>query len=145
MRSRRIAPIVAGLFWLAGLGGCASTGSPDSDFPPPTPPVASIRYKVTQPGQFPIDVYFAAWGEGYVIYPQGQMPLYLIPDKSGGYFLQRPGDSTLFVVPRKDGSGWNIMSPMSPATYLLKNKDDDGYTLQTPGDLPTLIQPIQTQ
>ncbi|HYB70533.1 MAG TPA: hypothetical protein VEH80_07685, partial [Candidatus Bathyarchaeia archaeon] len=91
------------------------------------------------------DVYFAAWGEGYVIYPQGQMPLYLIPDKSGGYFLQRPGDSTLFVVPRKDGSGWNIMSPMSPATYLLKNKDDDGYTLQTPGDLPTLIQPIQTQ
>jgi hypothetical protein len=146
MRAGRIGLLAVACWWLVALSGCALTDSHgDADFPPATPPVASIRYKVTEPGQFPIDVYFAAWGEGYVIYAAGQSPIYLISDKKGGYFLQRPGDTTQFVVPRKDGSGWNILNPTSPATYLLKNRDDAGWTLQSPGDLPTLIQPIQPQ
>ena len=123
--------------------GCAS-GDPhaDADFPPPQPPAASQRFKVTAPGQFPIDVYFAAWGEGYVIYAPGLAPIYLISDKQDGFIIQRPGESASFVSRRKDGSGWNVLRADAPATLFIKNKDGDGWILQPPGELPTLIQPL---
>jgi hypothetical protein len=119
------------------LGACAS----DAQFPPPQPPAAALHFKVTQPGQFPIDVYFAAWGEGYVIYAPGQPPIHLITDKRGGFVLQRPGESAAFVVRLKDGNGWSIRRADAPATLLLKDKNSPGWILQPPGELPTLIQP----
>ena len=122
---------------LSGLAGCAS----DAEFPPAQPSAASARFKVTPPGEFPFDAYFAAWGEGYVIYAAGQAPIYLISDKKGGYMIQRLGDSTSFVTPMKDGSGWRILRADGPASFLLKDKEGQGWILQAPGELPTLIQP----
>lgn len=120
------------------LAGCAALGS-DADFPPPVPPAAATRFKVTEPGGFPVDVYLSAWGEGYVIHVPGQSPIYLISDKKGGFILQRPGESASWVSPRPDGSGWNILSASGPTTFLLKQ--EDGWILQGPGELPTLIVP----
>jgi hypothetical protein len=122
---------------LGALGGCVSS---DAEFPPPEPPAAAIHFKATPPGEFPVDVYFAAWRDGYVIYTAGAAPLYLIPDKQGGYIIQSPGEGTRWVVERSDGSGWNILSPNGPAVYLLK-QEGGGYILQPPGELPTLIVP----
>lgn len=127
------------LMMLVGFGGC-SLISPDSDFPPPQPPAAAVRFKVTPPGEFPVDVYLSAWGEGYVIYAAGQAPIYLISDKKGGFVIQRPGEAASFVSPRSDGSGWNILSANAPATFLLK-REGGSWILQPPGELPTLIAP----
>lgn len=134
---RRLRSVGLTLAVLTALGGCISH---DSEFPPPQPPANAIHFKATPPGEFPVDVYFAAWGEGYVIYTPGVAPLYLIPDKQGGYIIQSPREGTRWVVARPDGSGWNILSPSGPAVYLLK-QDGGGYILQPPGELPTLIQP----
>lgn len=138
MSRRRIA---AALAWVIlsplALGSCAS----DAQFPPAQPPAAALHFKVTQPGQFPIDVYFAAWGTGYVIYAPGQAPIHLIADKKGGFVLQRPGETAAFVTRMKDGIGWSILRADAPATLLLKDKDSPGWILQPPGELPTLIQP----
>jgi hypothetical protein len=123
---------------LSGLAGCAGT---DAEFPPAQPPTAATHFKVTQPGQFPIDVYLSAWGEGYVIYAPGQAPIHLISDKKGGYIVQQPGESAAFVVRMQDGSGWRILRADAPATFLLKEKEGRGWILQPPGELPTLIQP----
>ena len=138
--SRRVA---AGLLVLVvgALGGLAGCLSSDADFPPPQPPAAALRYKVTPPDGFPFDAYFAAWGEGYVVYAPGQAPIYLISDKKGGYVIQRPNESTAFVARREDGSGWTIMRADGPATLLLRQKDGPGFILQPPGGLPTLIDP----
>lgn len=125
-----------GLTMLVALGGCAS----DDAFPPPRPAAAAIHFKATPPGGFPVDVYFSAWGEGYVIHTAGQAPIYLISDKKGGFIIQRPGESASFVSPRSDGSGWTILSASGPATFLLK-QDGGGFILQPPGELPTLIVP----
>jgi hypothetical protein len=127
----------------AALAGCAS-GDPqaDADFPPPQPPAAAQHFKVTAPGRFPIDVYFAAWGEGYVIYAPGEAPIYLISDKKDGFVVQRPGESASFVSRRKDGTGWNVLRADAPATLFIKNKEGDGWILQPPGEMPTLIQPL---
>ena len=130
---------LAGLGLVVGLSGCASS---DASFPPPQPPAAAQHFKATAPGQFPIDVYFTAWGEGYVIYAPGQAPIYLISDKQGGYVIQRPGESAAFVTRRKDGSGWNILRANAPATMFLKNPEGEGWILQPPGELPTLIVPL---
>jgi len=127
------------LMMLVGVGGC-SLISPDSDFPPPQPPAAAVRFKVTPPGAFPVDVYLSAWGEGYVIYAAGQAPIYLISDKKGGFVIQRPGEAASFVAPRSDGSGWNILFANAPATFLLK-QEGGSWILQAPGELPTLIVP----
>ncbi|MGH7385324.1 MAG: hypothetical protein ACREKG_09075 [Candidatus Rokuibacteriota bacterium] len=127
------------LTMLGALGGCAALGS-DADFPPPQPPAVAARFKVTPPGEFPVDVYLSAWGEGYVIHTAGRAPIYLIADKKGGFIIQSPGESASFVAPRKDGSGWNILSASGPATYLLK-QEAGGWILQPPGELPTLIVP----
>ena len=132
------------LLALAGLAACAETEpKPGAQAQPgastqPQPPAAAWRYKVTPPGQFPIDVYLSPWAEGYVISAPGQAPIYLISDKKGGYILQRPGESASFVAPRPDG-GWTILYPNQPATFLLKR--GDGWILQAPGELPTLIVP----
>lgn len=128
---------ILALAMLAPLGGCISS---DAEFPPPQPPSTALRFKATAPGQFPVDVFFSAWGEGYVIHTAGQPPLYLVPDKKGGYIVQGPGQGTRFVVPRSDGSGFNILSANGPAVFLLK-QDGGAWILQPPGDLPTLIQP----
>jgi hypothetical protein len=127
------------LMMLVGVGGC-SLISPVSDFPPPQPPAAAVRFKVTPPGEFPVDVYLSAWGEGYVIYAAGQAPIYLISDKKGGFVIQRPGEAASFVARRSDGSGWNILSANAPATFLLK-QEGGSWILQAPGELPTLIVP----
>jgi hypothetical protein len=127
------------LMMLVGVGGC-SLIRPDSDFPPPQPPAAAVRFKVTPPGEFPVDVYLSAWGEGYVIYAAGQAPIYLISDKKGGFVIQRPGEAASFVARRSDGSGWNILSANAPATFLLK-QEGGSWILQAPGELPTLIVP----
>jgi len=127
------------LMMLVGLGGCAALGS-DADLPPAQPTAAAVRFKVTQPGEFPVDVYLSAWGEGYVIHAPGQAPLYLIPDKKGGFIIQRPGEAASFVAPRSDGSGWTILSADGPATFLLK-QEGGSWVLQAPGALPTLIVP----
>jgi hypothetical protein len=127
------------LVGLAALTGCAST---DAEMPPAQPPVAAQHFKATAPGEPPFDVYFAAWGEGYVIYAPGQSPIYLISDKHDGFILQQLGETASFVTRREDGSGWNILRADGPATYLLKNKDGGGWILQAPGELPTLIQPL---
>ena len=127
------------LMMLVGVDGC-SLISPDSDFPPPQPPAAAVRFKVTPPGEFPVDVYLSAWGEGYVIYAAGQAPIYLISDKKGGFVIQRPGEAASFVAPRSDGSGWNILFANAPATFLLK-QEGGSWILQPPGELPTLIVP----
>lgn len=127
------------LMMLVGVSGC-SLISPDSDFPPPQPPAAAVRFKVTPPGEFPVDVYLTAWGEGYVIYAAGQAPIYLISDKKGGFVIQRPGEAASFVARRSDGSGWNILSANAPATFLLK-QEGGSWILQAPGELPTLIVP----
>ena len=124
---------------VAGLSGCASS---DASFPPPQPPAAAQHFKATAPGQFPIDVYFTAWGEGYVIYAPGQAPIYLISDKQGGFIIQRPGESAAFVTRRKDDSGWNILRANAPATMFLRNPQGEGWILQPPGELPTLIVPL---
>jgi hypothetical protein len=135
--TRRTLAAVA--FAAAGLAGCASGDqTADTAFPPP---VAAQHFKVTQPGQFPIDVYFSAWGEGYVIYAPGLAPIYLISDKKDGYVVQRPGESAAFVSRRKDGSGWNVLRADGPATMFLRNTEGDGWILQAPGELPTLIVP----
>ncbi len=139
MSGKRVQAVGLALSMLLGLGGCATLGS-DDDFPPAQPPAAAVRYKVTPPGQFPIDVYLSAWGEGYVIHAPGRAPIYLISDKKGGFVVQRPGASASFVTPRPDGSGWNILSASEPATFLLK-QDGGSWILQAPGDLPTLIAP----
>jgi hypothetical protein len=130
---------LAGLGLVVGLSGCASS---DASFPPPQPPAAAQHFKATAPGQFPIDVYFTAWGEGYVIYAPGQAPIYLISDKQGGFIIQRPGESAAFVTRRKDDSGWNILRANAPATMFLKNPEGEGWILQPPGELPTLIVPL---
>ena len=127
------------LMMLIGLVGCAAISS-DADFPPAQPPAAAAHYKVTARGEFPVDVYLSAWGEGYVIYTAGQAPIYLISDKKGGFVMQRPGETASWVTPRSDGSGWNILSASGPATFLLK-QDGGTWILQAPGDLPTLIVP----
>ncbi len=127
------------LMMLVGVGGC-SLISPDADFPPPQPPAAAVRFKVTPPGEFPVDVYLSAWGEGYVIYAAGQAPIYLISDKKGGFVIQRPGEAASFVARRSDGSGWNILSANAPAIFLLK-QEGGSWILQPPGELPTLIVP----
>ena len=138
--TRRTLAAVA--FAAAGLAGCASGDqTADAAFPPPQPPAAAQHFKVTQPGQFPIDVYFSAWGEGYVIYAPGLAPIYLISDKKGGFVVQRPGESASFVSRRKDGSGWNVLRADGPATMFLRNTDGEGWILQAPGELPTLIVP----
>ncbi len=121
---------------LVGLGGCAS----DAEFPPAQPGATAVRFKVTEPGGFPVDVYLSAWAQGYVIHAAGQAPLYLIPDKKGGYIIQRPGEGASFVAPRSDGSGWTIQSASGPATLLLK-QEGGTWILQAPGALPTLIVP----
>jgi len=138
--TRRTLAAVA--FAAAGLAGCASGDqTADAAFPPPQPPAAAQHFKVTQPGQFPIDVYFSAWGEGYVIYAPGLAPIYLISDKKGGFVVQRPGESASFVSRRKDGSGWNVLRADGPATMFLRNTEGEGWILQAPGELPTLIVP----
>lgn len=134
---RGLRGLTVGFFLL--LGGCAALGF-DEEFPPATPPAAAARFKVTSPGSFPIDVYFSAWGEGYVIYAPGRHPIHLISDKKGGFVVQQVGESASFVSPRSDGSGWNILSASGPATYLLK-QDAGTWLLQPPGELPTLIVP----
>jgi hypothetical protein len=127
------------LVMLVGFGGCSLISS-DADFPPPQPPAAAVRFKVTPPGEFPVDVYLSAWGEGYVIYAAGQAPIHLISDKKGGFVIQRLGEAASFVAPRSDGSGWNILSANAPATFLLK-QEGGSWILQPPGGLPTLIVP----
>lgn len=139
MSGKRVGRAGLALMMLVGFGGC-SLISPDSDFPPPQPSAAAVRFKVTPPGEFPVDVYLSAWGEGYVIYAAGQAPIYLISDKKGGFVIQRPGESASFVAPRSDGSGWNILSANAPATFLLK-QEGGSWILQPPGELPTLIVP----
>jgi hypothetical protein len=139
MSGRRLRGAGLGVFMLVGLGGCAVLGA-DEDFPPAQPPAAAVRFKVTPPGEFPVDVFLSAWGEGYVIHAPGRAPIYLISDKKGGFVMQRPGDSASFVAPRPDGSGWNILSASEPATFLLK-QEGGSWILQAPGDLPTLIVP----
>ena len=141
VRARRAVAVLA--LVTAGFAGCASTDpSADAAFPPPQPPAAAQHFKATVPGQFPIDVYFAAWGEGYVIYAPGEAPIYLISDKQGGFIIQRPGESAAFVMRRKDDSGWNILQANAPATMFFKNPDGPGWILQPPGELPTLIVPL---
>jgi hypothetical protein len=130
--------LVTAALCLVALPGCAST---DAEMPPAQPPAAALHFKATAPGEFPIDVYFSAWGEGYVIYAPGQPPIYLVSDKQGGFVMQQTGESASFVVRREDGSGWNILRADGPATFLLKNKDTGGWILQPPGELPTLIEP----
>ena len=127
------------LMMLVGLGGCAALGF-DDDVPPAQPPAAALRFKVTPPGGFPMDVYLSAWGEGYVIHAPGQAPIYLVTDKKGGFIIQRLGEGASFVAPRPDGSGWTIQSADAPATLLLK-QDGGSWVLQAPGALPTLIVP----
>jgi hypothetical protein len=122
------------------LAGCAGIGGADTDFPPPQPPPGSTHFKATPPGEFPVDVYLAMWGEGYVVYAPGRAPIYLISDKKGGFVIQRPGQRATFVARRPDGSGWNILSATEPATYLLKQQGGS-WILQAPGDLPTVIVP----
>ena len=139
MSGRRLREAGLGVIMLVGLGGCAALGA-DEDFPPARPPAAAVRFKVTPPGEFPIDVFLSAWGEGYVIYAPGRAPIYLISDKKGGFVMQRPGDRASFVAPRPDGSGWNILSAGEPTTFLLK-QEGGSWILQAPGDLPTLIVP----
>jgi hypothetical protein len=139
MSGRMVRGAGLALMMLVGAGGC-SLISPDSDFPPPQPPAAAVRFKVTPPGEFPVDVYLSAWGEGYVIYAAGQAPIYLISDKKGGFVIQRPGEAASFVARRSDGSGWNILSANAPATFLLK-QEGGSWILQAPGELPTLIVP----
>lgn len=124
---------------LVGLAGCAGM-SADDDLPPAQPLAAATHFKVTPPGQVPEDVYLSAWGEGYVIHRAGRAPIYLISDKQGGFIVQRPGDSASWVAPRSDGSGWNVLSPSGPATFLLK-QEGGTWILQAPGELPTLIVP----
>ncbi len=132
---------ILGLTLLAPLTGCSTLYVSDDKFPPARPPASATRFKATSPGQFPVDVYLSAWGEGYVIYAPGSPPIYLIDDKKGGYVLQQTGEETRFVVRRDDGSGWTVLSASGPATLLLKDKEGPGWTLQAPGQLPTLIQP----
>jgi hypothetical protein len=139
MSGKRLRGAGLGVIMLVGLGGCAALGA-DEDFPPAQPSAAAVRYKVTRPGDFPIDVFLSAWGAGYVIYAPGQAPIYLISDKKGGFVVQRPGNSASFVTRRPDGSGWNILSASGPATFLLK-QEGGSWILQAPGDLPTLIAP----
>ena len=133
--------VVALLSLVSALAGCASGGAGDEAFAPSTPPAASQRFRVTPPGQVPMDVYFAAWGEGYVIYAPGIAPIYLLSDKKGGYVLQRPGESASFVIPMKDGNGWNVLQANAPATLFMKNPNGAGWILLPPGELPTLVVP----
>jgi hypothetical protein len=139
MSGEKVRGVGLALIMLVGLGGCAALGS-DADFPPAQPPAAAAHFKVTPPGEFPVDVYLSAWGEGYVIYAPGQGPIYLISDKKGGFVIQRPGQTASWVSPRSDGSGWTILSASSPATFLLKQPGGT-WILQPPGELPTLIVP----
>jgi hypothetical protein len=139
MSGKRVRGAGLALMMLVGLGGCAAVAS-DADFPPAQPNATAVRFKVTQPGGFPVDVYLSAWGEGYVIHAPGQAPLYLIPDKKGGFIIQRPGEGASFVAPRSDGSGWTILSADGPATFLLR-QEGGSWVLQAPGALPTLIVP----
>ncbi|HKW90333.1 MAG TPA: hypothetical protein VJX92_00455 [Methylomirabilota bacterium] len=145
MRRRGMLPAwratILGLTLLGSLTGCADLYVSDDQFPPAQPPANSTRFKATTPGQFPIDVYLSAWGQGYVIYAPGNPPIYLIDDKKGGYVLQQSGAETRFVVRRDDGSGWTVLSASGASTFLLKDKDGPGWTLQAPGEIPTLIQP----
>jgi hypothetical protein len=131
-----LALVLAGLFPLAG---CAALGS-DEDFPPPVPPTAATRFRATPPDGLPFDVYFSAWGEGYVIYTPGAAPAYLISDKRGGFLLQRVGESVSFVSPRSDGLGWNVLTPEGLTAYLLK-QEGGAWLYQSPGGLPTLLVP----
>ena len=139
MSGKKVRGIGLALIMLVGLCGCAAIGS-DADFPPAQPPAAAAHFKVTAPGQFPVDAYLSAWGDGYVIHAAGQAPIYLISDKKGGFVIQRPGEAASWVAPRSDGSGWNILSASGPATFLLK-EDGGTWILQPPGELPTLIVP----
>jgi hypothetical protein len=125
----------------SALAGCATGDAGDEAFAPATPPAASQHFRVTPPGQIPMDVYFAAWDEGYVIYAPGIAPIYLLSDKKGGYVLQRPGESASFVIPMKDGNGWNILQANAPATLFMRNPNGAGWILLPPGELPTLVLP----
>jgi hypothetical protein len=125
----------------SALAGCGTGVAGDEAFAPATPPAASQHFRVTPPGQIPMDVYFAAWGEGYVIYAPGIAPIYLLSDKKGGYVLQRPGESASFVIPMKDGNGWNILQANAPATLFMRNPNGAGWILLPPGELPTLVLP----
>jgi hypothetical protein len=137
MRGRKLGGFGLALMVLVALGGCAAMSS-DAELPPATPPAAATHFKVTAPGGFPVDVYFSAWGEGYVIHAPARAPIYLISDKKGGFIVQSPGEATSWVVPREDGSGWTILSGDGPATFLLR-QDPGTWILQPPGQLPTLI------
>jgi hypothetical protein len=139
MRGNTLRAVGLAMTVLVGLAGCAGM-SADEDLPPAQPLAAAAHFKVTAPGQFPVDAYLSAWGEGYVIHTVGQAPIYLISDKKGGFIVQRPGDSASWVAPRSDGSGWNILSASGPASFLLK-QDGGTWILQAPGELPTLIVP----
>lgn len=139
MRHKKLRGVGLALMMLVGLGGCAHMSS-DDEFPPAQPLAAAARFKVTAPGQFPVDVYLSAWGEGYVIHTPGQAPIYLISDKKGGFIVQRPGETAAWVAPRPDGSGWTILSASAPATFLLR-QEGGTWILQPPGELPTLIVP----
>jgi len=77
-----------------------------------------------------------------VIYAPGLAPIYLISDKQGGYVVQRPFESSAFITRRKDGSGWNILRADGPATMFLRDAQGEGWILQPPGELPTLIVPL---
>lgn len=139
MRGNTLRAVGLAMTVLVGLAGCAGM-SADEDLPPAQPLAAAAHFKVTAPGQFPVDAYLSAWGEGYVIHTVGQAPIYLISDKKGGFIVQRPGDTASWVAPRSDGSGWNILSASGPASFLLK-QDGGTWILQAPGELPTLIVP----
>src|SRR6267142_1138305 len=73
MSGRRLRGAGLGVIMLVGLGGCAALGA-DDDFPPAQPPAAAVRFKVTPPGEFPVDVFLSAWGGGYVIHAPGRAP-----------------------------------------------------------------------
>jgi len=136
MSGKTVCGVGLALMVLGGLGGCAS----DADFPPAQPPAAAVHFKVTAPGEFPVDVYLSAWGEGYVIHSPGRPPIYLISDKKSGFIVQRPGEAASFVAPRSDGNGWNILSADGPGIILMK-QEGGSWILQPPGELPTLIVP----
>ena len=139
MSGKKLRGVGLALIMLVGLGGCTAMSS-DADLPPAQPLAAATHFKVTAPGQFPVDAYLSAWGEGYVIHTVGQPPIYLISDKKGGFIVQRPGETASWVAPRSDGSGWSILSADGPASFLLK-QDGGTWILQAPGELPTLIVP----
>src|ERR1700752_4743956 len=94
---RQLAPVAVTLLLLVSCAGPATS----PEFPAAPSPEAS-RFTVTPPGGLPFDVYLSKWAEGYVIHSVGRAPIFLVPDKDGGYVAQRAGDPASFVVPRHD-------------------------------------------